>query len=212
MSGLVLPEHRPTLGDLVAPRWRVPLAVLVAVALAALAGWRLAGGASPGALVVHRGEPAFSLRRGSELDEVRPRGAELLHLERRAGGALVAAFTVEPLALPPYAGNVSGMLPLYAERELAAIRARHPDFELVQEGKARVNSVAGYTMIFRAPRKPLLYGRLTLLPEPVPGARRGFRLLAYSTPAGGAGSARAVGAVGATELPYQSFRFGTEAP
>ena len=38
-----------------------------------------------------------------------------------------------------------------------------------------------------------MYGRLVLLPEPVPGARTGVKLLMLATPAGGADKARDVG-------------------
>ena len=53
-----------------------------------------------------------------------------------------------------------------AARELEALKQRFPNLEPVEEGKARINQVAGYSMVFRASRKPRLYGRLVLLPQP----------------------------------------------
>ena len=76
----------------------------------------------------------------------------------------------------------------------------------------RINRAAGYSLVFRASRSPRMYGRLVLLPEPVPGARTGVKLLMLATPAGGAGKARDVGTSGAVKTPYRSFRFGTEGP
>ena len=72
--------------------------------------------------------------------------------------------------------------------------------------------MAGYSLVFRASRKPRLYGRLVLLPEPVPGARTGVKLLLLANPAAGADTARDVGTHGQLKTPYRSFRFGTEGP
>ncbi len=146
------------------------------------------------------------------MHELPPRAGELLRLERRSGGRLLDSFVVEPLRLPAYTGDVGGVLPIVADRELAALRRRFPGLEPVQEGKARINKVAGYTMAFRASRRPRLYGRVVLLPQPVPGARDGVRLLLLATPEAGAGNARDVGVRGLVKLPYRTFRFGTEAP
>ena len=122
------------------------------------------------------------------------------------------SLVVEPLELPAYKGDVGGVLPIVAARELDALKERFPQLEPVEEGKARINKVAGYTLAFRASRSPRLYGRLTLLPEPVPGARTGAKLLMLATPDAGAANARQVGTSGAVKTPYRSFRFGTESP
>ena len=67
---------------------------------------------------------------------------------------------------------------------------RFPDLEPVEEGKARINKAAGYSLVVpRQPQARALYGRLVLLPQPVPGARDGVKLLLLATPAGGAGKA-----------------------
>ncbi len=121
-------------------------------------------------------------------------------------------FTVEPLELPAYTGDVGGVLPVEASREVERLKERFPNLELVEEGKVRINRAAGYSLVFRASRSPRMYGRLVLLPEPVPGARTGVKLLMLATPAGGAGKARDVGTSGAVKTPYRSFRFGTEGP
>jgi hypothetical protein len=132
-----------------------------------------------------------------------------VHLERKGQDSIV----VSPLRLPAYRGDVSGILPVVASHELDALKRRFPDLELVEEGKARINQVVGYTLAFRVSRKPpRTYGRLTLLPQPVPGARDGVKLLLLASTEGGAGKATDVGTSGLLKTPYRSFRFGTEGP
>ena len=151
---------------------------------------------------------AFNLRPAAAMREITPAPGEWLHLERKG----LDSFVVEPLRLPAYRGDVGGILPVVAARELDALERRFPALELVEEGKTRINQVAGYSLVFRASRKPRLYGRLVLLPQPVPGARDGVKLLLLATPDAGAGKARDVGTRGQLKTPYRSFRFGTESP
>ena len=101
---------------------------------------------------------------------------------------------------------------MQASRELTELRKRFPDLEPVEEGKTRINRVAGYSIVFRASRSPRLYGRVVLLPQPVPGALDGVKLVMLATPDGGADKARDVGTRGELKTPYRSFRFGTEGP
>jgi hypothetical protein len=212
---LVAPEFRPTLRDELArlrPRWRMPVTVLL-VLIAALALFLLLRGSSqPGTHVVHPGGPAFNLRFTEPLERLKAGPGELLHLEWREGGELRASFVVEPLELPPFQGDVGGVFPVVASRDLDALEARFPALEPVEEGKARVNKVPAYSTTFRASRKPRLYGRVVLLAEPVAGSRRGFRIVMLATPEGGADKAGDVAARGVLKTAYRSFRFGTEGP
>jgi hypothetical protein len=207
----VAPEHRPTLREELAPlpapaRWAV-LAVLVvlgaAIAIALLGG----GSSTDGRVITHRGPVTFNLRVPPGMNELEPAAGELVHLERKGQDSIV----VSPLELPAYQGDVGGILPVVAARELEALKQRFPDLEPVEEGKARINKAAGYSLSFRVSRSPRQYGRLVLLPQPVPGARDGVKLLLLATPAGGAGKATDVGTRGQLKTPYRSFRFGTEA-
>jgi hypothetical protein len=166
------------------------------------------GASEDGVRIVRDGAVAFNLRHPDSMRLVEPTGDELLHLERED----LDSFVVEPLELPAYEGDVGGVLPVVATRELDALRERFPDLEPVEEGKARINTVAGYSLAFRASRRPRLYGRLVLLPRPVPGARDGVKLLLLANPDAGAGKARDVGTSGQLKTPYRSFRFGTEGP
>ena len=208
---LVAPEHRPTLREELA---RLPtgrrraIVVLLVVAVPALVVLTVRGAEPDGVHVVRERPIAFNLRHPADFRELRPAAGELLRLERPG----VDAFIVEPLRLPAYRGDAGGVLPIEAAHEIDALRRRYPALEPVEEGKARVNQVAGYSLVFRVSRKPRRYGRLVLLPQPVPGARDGVKLLMFATPAGGAGKARDVGARGLLKTPYRSFRFGTAAP
>ncbi|MBE2318878.1 hypothetical protein DVA67_023080 [Solirubrobacter sp. CPCC 204708] len=206
---LVAPEHRPTLREELAGlpnRSRgVAIAVLALLALAAVV--LLARGTSEeGTRVVVEEPIAFNLRYPDSMKRIED--DTLFHLERKG----VDEFIVEPLELPAYRGDVGGVLPVEASREIERLRERFPQLELVEEGKVRINRVAGYSLAFRASRSPRLYGRLVLLPEPVPGARSGVKLLMLATPKGGAGKARDVGTNGLLKTPYRSLRFGTEGP
>lgn len=215
---LVAPEHRPTLGDLLVPRigrravW-VLAGLAVLVAGLAFVATRDAGGGD--VVVVERSGPApFNLVHTAGLRRVAPVGDELLRLEaRRPDGLFVQSFAVESLRLPAYRGDIGGVLPVEAVREIDRLRRRFAEFELVRDGKARVNEVVGYAILFRARLgERRLYGREILLPEPDPGARDGVRLLLLATPAGGVGGAADVGVRGVVKRPYRTFRFGTERP
>jgi hypothetical protein len=208
----VAPEHRPTLREELAPlpapaRWAV-LGVLVALA-AGIAIALLGGGSNAdGRVITHRGPVTFNLRIPPGMSRLEPAAGEWVHLERKGQDSLV----VSPLNLPAYKGDVGGTLPVVAARELDALKRRFPALEPVEEGKARINKAAGYSLSFRVSRSPRQYGRLVLLPQPVPGARDGVKLLLLATPEGGAGKATDVGTRGQLKTPYRSFRFGTETP
>jgi hypothetical protein len=215
VPALVSAEFRPTLRDELAgfgPRVRAAvialLALIVVVALVLL----LRSSSQPGTRVVHRGPVAFNLRYTGPLKQLEAGPGELLRLEWRRHGKLLASFVVEPLKLPAYSGDVGGVFPVVASRDQSVLRQRFPAFEPVEEGKARVNTVPAYSTTFRASRKPRLYGRTVLLAAPQPGARDGFRIVMLATPDGGASKARDVAARGVLKTPYRTFRFGTDAP
>jgi hypothetical protein len=183
---------------------------IVVLALLALGGLLLLfrGTTEDGTRTIVREPIAFNLRYPDSMTQLEPGDGEYLHLERKG----LDEFIVEPLSLPAYKGDVGGALPVAASRELEALKQRFPDLEPVEEGKTRINRVAGYSLVFRASRTPRLYGRLVLLPQAAPGAVDGVKLLMLATPDGGADKARDVGTHGELKTPYRSFRFGTEGP
>jgi hypothetical protein len=213
----VLEPHRPTLPELLTPRLgraglRAVLAVGVLLVLALIA--RAAFAEEGGSTIVSQARPVpFNLRYTEGLARAAPQGDEQFRLEARRGDLFVQSFAVSPLELAPYRGDVTAPLAVLGSREIDRLRGRYAQFELVQDGKARVNDQSGYAILFRArlgARR--LYGRQILLPEQVPGARRGVRLTLLATPAGGVSSASDVGVRGVIKRPYRTFRFGLRKP
>jgi hypothetical protein len=208
---IVAPEHRPTLGETLAPlprpaRWAV-IAVLVLLVIGLVIA--LTGKATADGKVIVRERPiAFNLRVPTGYTQLTPAAGEWSHLARPGKDS----FMVEPLSLPAYRGDVGGVLPIVAARELEALKKRFPALEPVEEGKGRINQAAAYSVVFRASRKPRLYGRVVLLAQPAPGARDGYRIVMLATPTGGADKAADVAARGMLKTPYRTFRFGTEGP
>lgn len=209
----VLERHRPTLPELLTPRLgpagvRVALA-LGAVLLAVFAARALLPGASGSQVISQGGEVPFFLRTVDGLERVEPQAGERLRLEARRGDLFVQSFAVSPLELEPYRGDLIAPLAVLGAREIDVLRTRYSQFELVQDGKTRVNDVSGYGILFRARLgKRRLYGRHVLLPQAEPGTRRGVRLTLLATPAGGVSNAGEVGVRGVIKRPYRTFRFG----
>lgn len=212
---LVAPEYRPTLREELArhrpaTRWAVT-GLLLAFALG-FAVWAFVPHPH-GVFYVHRPAPTFNLRYAPVFERLAPQRDEILHLRRRVAGRTLDSLAISRLTLPPYRGDAAGLLPVYAERVLAELRAAYPGLQLVEEGKARVNLVPGYSLLFRAGRGPdRMFGREVLLPEPRPGTRSGVRLSLRTWKGSGVADPRRLGAAGWLRTPYRSFRYGTEAP
>ncbi|MDQ3769360.1 MAG: DUF1795 domain-containing protein [Actinomycetota bacterium] len=214
MSTLVKPGFGPSGPELLRrlPRpVRAALAVL-ALLLAGLVGWWATLGASAGETWVVVEEPfTFNLTHGEDFERVGREDAALVLERYRDDGLFVSSFTVKELTLPPYRGLASGMLPLYATAHIAQLRESLEGFELVQEGKTRINFVPGYEVVFRAARgERTVYGRDVFLVPEVPGQREGALIELRATPASGTPNPESLGAVGSIKQPYRSFRFGTE--
>jgi hypothetical protein len=211
----VAPEFRPTLREELSgwrPATRRAVFVLLGLIVLALGVW-LVVPRHNGVHFVHRSAPVFNLRYAEAFNKLKPQRDEFLHIRRKAHGRVVDSFSVRRLRLPPYRGDVNGLLPVYAERVLSELRAAYPGLRLVEEGKARVNLVAGYSILFRVGKgRNRMFGREVLLPEPKPGARDGVRMALRTFKGSGVGMARDLGAHGALKTPYRSFRYGTEAP
>jgi hypothetical protein len=153
---LVLPEYGPTLPALLRARAGLPTGVTIAlvaglVALAGLAAVAVRPGDDDGDQLIYEGEPVFNVLYVSDALHREPaRPGELLRLEGRRGPQS-ATVTVRPLGLPDFAGDVShAQLPAYATAHIDALRARFDGFQLIDEGRARVNDAPGYEVTFRS--------------------------------------------------------------
>jgi hypothetical protein len=209
------PEYGPTLGQLLAPRWRAAsraarwAAIGAAVALVAVLVAAALTLENPA--YSHSGRVSFSFGyRG--LYRVAPDAGGYVKVQSHsADGALKYSYAVAPLELPPYAGELTGELPLYAVRYTAFLRARFADFVLAGEGKAKVNGSYGYAVFYTTVVDGReMWGRDVLLVPERPGAREGvaIEMLAPAVAVSGVQAPIEVGSAGVLEHPLKSFTFG----
>ncbi|HMH46427.1 MAG TPA: hypothetical protein VK538_01820 [Solirubrobacteraceae bacterium] len=216
MSALpIKPEYGPTLGRLLAPRWRAAsplMRVFVLASIAALVA--LAIGAFltlENAHFSRSGKLPFSFSyRG--LYRAAPGPGEYVKLERHASdGRLEDSFAVRPLLLPPYTGALTGELPLYAAGYIRTLRGRYERFVLRGEGKTRVNAVPAYQVLYTAVVKGrTMYGRDVLLLPQRPGAREGVEIVMLTSPTANAQvtSPLEVASEGVLLKPLKTFTLG----
>jgi hypothetical protein len=209
------PEHGPTLGRLLEPRWRaasrlsralviggVAAIVLLAVALAL----RLQS-----ASYSHGGPVPFGFKYKG-LYRISPDAGAYVKVQSRDGGGPPRySFEVYPLRLPPYTGSASGALPSYASGYIAEVRARSSSFVLRGEGKTRVNTVPGYQVLYstRVGGREM-FARDVLLVPPREGAREGV-VIAMLTVADATREVKAPSEVASTGVllrPLKTFTFG----
>ena len=207
-------EYGPTLGELLAPRWRraswaargsilavgVFLVVVAAGAVARLEPPRLS----------HSGAVPFSFRYAG-LYRVNPTAGGYVSVRRPLAGRLQDSFAVAPLALAPYRGEPSAALALYATGYIHRLAALNREFKLRGEGWTQVDSVSKYAVynVFYtvAVQGRAMYGReVLLLPERL-GARRGVVISMLSEVAGNrqVTSPLLVGTKGVLAGPLTSF-------
>ncbi len=210
------PEYGPTLGQLLAPRWRAASSLTRGAVIAAGAVLLVAAVAAAltfeNAHFSHGGSVPFSFSyRG--LYRVAPDPGGYVKIQRRgSGGALEDSFAVDPLRLPPYSGSLSGELPLYAASYIRDLAHSDKDFVLRGEGKTKVNGVPTaydvfYTTVVEGRR--MFARNFLLLPERA-GVREGVQIavLTSETPGSGVHEAWEVATTGILERPLKSFSFG----
>lgn len=212
----VKPEYGPTLARMLAPRWRAAsrgaraavlagcvllLALLAAVALTLLNAEYARGGRVPF---------SFSYR---GLYRVAPEAGGYVRIERhRPGGALEYSFAVDPLKLPPYSGESTGGVAIYASFYERELEHRDSDFELRGEGKTEINkTLTGYQVAYTAlVEGQEMYGRNVLLLPDRAGAREGLTIVMLSQPAASAQvlSPLEVATTGTLLRPLKTFELG----
>jgi hypothetical protein len=123
------------------------------------------------AKLVHASAPVFNVLQEPGVRRVAARQGELMRL--RAGRVTLA---VRALELPPYEGDVAGLLPVYATTHSAARPAA--------EGKARLNRAPGYEVTFPGgsdtflvPHERASTGVVLVLREPAGAPRRAVRAM-----------------------------------
>ncbi len=207
-------EYGPTLGQLLAPRWRAaPRAVrgaLIAAAVALVVLGTALVLRLQSASYAQGGRVPFSFHYKDLYRAPADRGAYVKVENRASDGTLRYSYEVYPLRLPAYGGAISGELPRYASAYVQRLSASSADFELAGEGKTRVNTVPGYQVLYSerlAGRQ--LYGRNVFLTPPQPGVRDGV-LIVMLTAASASGEVKAPSEVASTGVllrPLKTFTF-----
>jgi hypothetical protein len=209
------PEYGPTLGRLLSPRWRAasPLArgVVVAAAVGLLA--LLVGVALTleNAGFSHGGKLPFSFAYRSLYRVAPDPGGYVKVQRRRADGTLEDSYAVEPLLLPPYSGELSGELPVYAAGHIRSLEQRDTGFVLRGEGKTRVNAVPAYQVLYTTVVEGrTMYGRDVLLLPELHGAREGVEIVMLTSPTANSqvDSPLEVASTGVLLRPLKTFTFG----
>ncbi|HEX9481484.1 MAG TPA: hypothetical protein VF927_05240 [Solirubrobacteraceae bacterium] len=211
----IKPEYGPTLGRLLAPRWNAAPRLLRALVIAAgVAVVAIAIGAvltlEP-AHYSHGGRLPFSFTYRS-LYRTAPEAGGYVRIESHYGdGSLKYSYAVNPLSLPPYTGNISGVLPVYATRYSEGLARRFPQLVMRGQGKTRVNKVPAYQVLYETRLDGReMYGRNVLLLPERPGARVGVEIVML-TAVGATKEVKEPGEVasgGVLLRPLKTFSFG----
>lgn len=187
--------------------------VAAAVVAVGVAGWLVLRDPLDGLTQAeHRGRPAFTVLYDRELMRpVATRPGELLRLRARRG-PLVTTTVVRRLRLPPYAGDVSGLLPVQADGVARALGRRHPGFRLTADTRARVHGAPGYEVSFTwtAPRGVGAGTDLLLVPPDAVRPRDGVVLSYRLTKPAGRQPLRRRRTAKAMRSALRSFQFGLE--
>jgi hypothetical protein len=209
------PEYGPTLGRLLSPRWRAasPLGrrAVIASGMGLLLLVVLAVLALENSTFSHGGRVPFSFSYRS-LYRVPPDPGGYVKVERHdSRGRLVDSLAIEPLLLPPYTGEESAELPVYATGYAKVLAKRYAHFVLRGEGKTKVNTIPAYGVFYTLElRGRTMWGRdILVLPER-PGAREGVDLVMITAPKSNPSvkSPMEVGFAGALVRPLRTFAFG----
>lgn len=208
-------EYGPTLGRLLAPLWHSASAAARAAAIVCGVGLLVlliaAGLTLEDAKYSHGGPVPFSFDY-RDLYRTAPEPGGYVMVQRRGSdGRLEDSFAVAPLRLPPYAGALSGELPLYASGFIGTLSRRYAGFVLRSEGKTRVNKVPAYDVVYTALIDgQKMYGRDVLLLPEGEGVRSGvdIAMLAHRATGSHVDSPVEAGGSGVLATPLKSFSLG----
>jgi len=210
------PEYGPTLGRLLAPRWRaasrLARAAVIAAGTLALLVIVAAVLTLENATFSHGGRVPFSFSY-RDLYSVAPDPGGYVKVQSRwPDGALKYSYAVDPLLLPAYSGELTAEMPLFVTGFVPSFARRYADFELRGEGKTKLNNtLTGYQILFTAHVEgQLMYGRAVLLLPPRARAREGVIAVMLTSSAATAQitSPVEVGTTGVLLKPIKTFTFG----
>ncbi|MGA2320182.1 MAG: hypothetical protein ABSG95_05500 [Solirubrobacteraceae bacterium] len=211
----IKPEHGPTLGRLLSPRWReasrATRAAVILAGVGLLALLIAAGLTLENAHYSHGGRVPFSFSYRSLYRVAPDPGGYVKVQRRRSDGSLEDSFAVEPLRLAPYSGALFGELPLYAAGYVRELEGRYQDFVLHGEGKTKVNTVPAYDILYSAlVEGRTMWGRDVLLLPERPGAREGVDIVMLTSPTASrqVTSPLEVASAGVLLRPLRSFTVG----
>ena len=209
------PEYGPTLGRLLTPWWRrssrlVHAGVIAAGAAVVVLAVAVVLTLEP-ARYSHSGSPAFSFTYKG-LYRTAPEPGGYVRIDAHyPDGTLKYSYAVNPLTLPPYRGELSGALPVYATAYSERLAARFPALVLRGEGKTRVNKVPAYQVLYETRIDGReMYGRNVLLLPEREGARVGVEIVML-TAVGATSEVKEAGEVasgGVLLRPLKTFSFG----
>ncbi len=199
---------------MLAPRWQrlsAPARALVVTAILAVLALVTAGVLTvEDASVSHGGPVPFKFRyRG--LYRTTPDPGGYARVVRYRDGQLSDSFAVDPLTLPPYAGDVNGELPVYASQRVRELAARVPQFDLQGEGRTKISDGVSYQINYSARiAGQVMDAREVMLLPDTPGVRQGVVIVLLTRPNKQIDAASSpVGTTGVLQLPLQSFSFGS---
>jgi hypothetical protein len=208
------PEYQPTLPQLLTPAWRrasrgVRWLVIAAAALLVVGAAALVLTLLP-ARISYGGPTPFSFSY-KDLYRTAPDPGGYVKVARfTPSGRLEDSFAVEPLTLPPYQGEQSGAEPLYASGFVRSLAAHSQGFELLGEGKTRVNLAPAYNIFYTTlVGGQTMYGRDVLLVPERPGARAGVVIVMLTSPTANeqVTSPLLVASAGVLYEPLRTFSF-----
>ncbi len=210
------PEYGPTLGRLLAPRWRA--ASRLARAAAIMAGVAVLAALVAAALTLENasysrgGRVPFSFSYRDLYRTAPDPGGYVRVVSRWPDGELKYSFAVDPLLLPAYSGELTAEMPLFATGFIHSFARGYRDFELRGEGKTKIsNTLTGYGVLFTTQVEgQTMYGRAVLLLPPRARAREGVVavMLTASNASTQIVSPVEVGTTGVLLKPMKSFAFG----
>lgn len=213
------PEYGPTLGRLLAPRWRaasrLARAAAIAAGVAVLAALVAATLTLENASYSHGGRVPFSFSY-RDLYRTAPEPGGYVRIQSRwPDGALTYSYAVDPLLLPAYSDELTAEMPVYATGFIRAFGRRFRDFELRGEGKTKLantlTALTGYQVLFTTDVEgQTMYGRAVLLLPPRARAREGVVMVMLTAANASAQIAAPmeVGTTGVLMKPMKSFTFG----